>query len=165
MNVPALPFTVFPRRTKVFGLLVLSLVFVGGAVLMVLEGRKAGWLWGGFFGLCALVFTVQLHPRSSFLTVSEAGLEFSSLFRKRFVRWSDISEFGVYTIRQHGLAVSRFVGFNYSAGRLRSTKARRISKALAGFEGGLPDTYGYRAEELAALLAHIHSERMQPRNA
>jgi hypothetical protein len=140
-------------------LFLVCLAFVAGGVLMIRDG-----LCAGFFGLCLPVFLIQLYPKSSFLTVSEEGIEFCSLFRSHRLRWSDISEFGTYTIRQHGLPVSRMVGFNYSAQYQRASKARAFSKALAGFEGGLPDTYGFRAEELVQILSDFHRERLLKRN-
>lgn len=56
------------------------------------------------------------------------------------------------------------VGFNYSAEYRRAPKARAVSKALAGFEGGLPDTYGFRAKELAQILSDIHRLRILNRH-
>lgn len=155
----SLPFTVYPKKAKLLLLLVVSLAFVAGGILMIRDGQTMGWLCAGFFGLGVPVFLVQLWPKCSYLTVGEEGIEFCSLFRSHRLRWSEISEFGVYTIRQHGLAVARMVGFNYSAEHRRASGARAFSKALAGFEGGLPDTYGFRAEELVRLLSDLHRER------
>lgn len=156
MSLRSLPFTVYPKKTKMLLMFLVCAVFVAGGILMIRDGQKMGWLCAGFFGLGIPIFLIQLYPRSSFLTVSEEGIEFCSLFRRHKLRWSDISEFGTYTIRHHGLPVSKMVGFNYSAG---SSKARLVSKALAGFEGALPDTYGFRAEELAQILSDYHQER------
>ena len=132
---------------------------------MLLDGERMGWFCGGFFALGIPIFLLQLHPRCSFLTVSDEGLEISSLFRRSTTRWKDIAEFGVYTLRQHGLPVSKQVGINYVPGYEQLSKARAVAKALTGFEGALPDTYGYRAEELAQLLARIHAQNLEKKNA
>ena len=134
------------------------LAFVAGSILMIRKGERMGWLCAAFFGLGIPVFLLQLWPKSSFLTVTEEGMEFCSLFRRSKVRWGDISEFGVTTIRQHGLPVNRMVAFNYSAEYNRAAKARSVAKVLSGFEGALPDTYGMDAEELAQVLTDFHRE-------
>jgi hypothetical protein len=50
------------------------------------------------------------------------------------------------------------VGFNLVPEARTSPKARAVAKALSGFEAALPDTYGYKAEELAELLAGHHRD-------
>jgi len=137
-------------------LLTVCLAFVACAIFLIHKGEKFGWVCAGFFGLGIPVFLVQLLPNASFLTVTEEGIEFCSLFRRHKIRWSDISEFGVTTVRQQGLPVNKMVGFNYSPTYQRAAKARSVAKALAGFEGALPDTYGMRAENLAQLLTEYH---------
>lgn len=153
-----LPFTVYPKKTTMLLLFVVCLAFVAIGILMIRDGEMMGWLCAGFFGLGIPVFLIQLYPKSSFLTVSAEGIEVCSLFRRHRLRWSDISQFGTYTIRQHGMSVTEMVGFNYSAEYQRASRTRAFSKALVGFEGGLPDTYGFRAEELAQILSDVHSE-------
>jgi len=165
MRPVSLPFTVYPKKTKMVLLFVVCLTFVAGGVLMIRQGQSMGWLCAGFFGLGIPIFLLNLHPRSAFLRVDEEGIEFCSLFRTSRIRWSDISEFGTYSIRQHGLPVSKMVGFNFSVGYQRAGKARAVSKALAGFEAALPDSYGFRAEELAQLLSEFHRECLLKQSA
>jgi hypothetical protein len=160
VNPRSLPFTVYPKKTKLLLLLLISVVFVIGGVWMVRDGEKIGWLCVGFFALGILVFLIQLFPKSSFLTVSEEGLEFRVLFRSHKLPWRDISEFGVYTVPG-----ARMVGFNYSSEYQRAPKVRAVVKALAGFEGALPDAYGFSAEELVQLLSTYHCEKTQKPHA
>ena len=154
MTTRSLPFTVHSKKTKLIWLLLLCSGFTAIGAWMVMDGQMMGWLCGGFFALGIPIFLIQFHPKASFLTVSDAGLEFGSLFRRSSYRWSEISGFGTY-----GFPVATLVGFDFSPDYQRSKKARAVSKALAGFEAGLPDTYGFRAEELAQLLASYHAER------
>jgi hypothetical protein len=135
-------------------LLLISVAFVAGGMWMIREGEKMGWLCMGFFGLGIPVFLLQLFPKASFLTVNEEGIEFCALFRSHRLRWSDMSEFGVCRI-------SHLVGFNYSAHYQRFPKARAFAKAIAGFEGALPNTYGFKADELAQLLSTYHCQKAQ----
>ena len=159
-NPRPLPFTSYPRKAKMFLLLLVCVAFVACCVLLIRRGEMIGWMGALFFGLGIPVFLIQLYPGSSFLTVSDEGIEYCSLFRRHRIRWSDISEFGTYSIRRHGLPVSTLVGFNFSVEYQRSPETRAVSRALTGFEGGLPDTYGFKPDELAELLAFYHSQRM-----
>jgi hypothetical protein len=157
----SLPFTLYTKKTKMIWLLLLCSAFTAIGVWMVIDGQKMGWFCGGFFALGLPIFLIQMHPKASFLIVSEDGFEFSSLFRKTRYLWSDIAEFGTYTLRQNGLPVGTFVGFNFAQGYQSAPKMRAVSKAMAGFEGGLPDTYGMKADELALLLASYHAESLK----
>ena len=139
-------------------LLLLSSAFTAGGVWMIQDGEKAGWFVAGFFGLCLLVFLIQLFPNSSFLTVDDDGIEFSALYRKCRLKWSEISEFGVYS--RESIGIGKTVGINFSPSYERLAMGRAIAKFLVGFEGGLPDTYGLQAQELATLLASYHAERV-----
>jgi hypothetical protein len=44
------------------------------------------------------------------------------------------------------------VVFNFSNLHRSHEFARKLSSAIGGYEGGLPDTYGLLAKELAALM-------------
>jgi len=157
----ALPFTVYPKKAKLMVLVLVGVLFVGVGVLMIRDGETTGWFCAVFFGLCLLAFLAQLLPGSSYLTVDEQGIEFSALFRKVRLRWSEIAEFGISTVRHHGLPVSKMVGLNYSPEYQGLSRGRAVSKALTGFEGGLPDTYGFKAEDLAQLLSDHHRDRVR----
>lgn len=120
---------------------------------MIADGEANGWLVVSAFSLGLPEFLIQLLPKSSYLTVSTEGFEFCALYRKRAARWSDVSEFGVYSVRSNGLPVAKMVGFNYSDSYEAASKARAFSKLLAGYDGGLPDTYGFNADDLAKMLS------------
>ena len=155
----SLPFTLYTKKSKMIWLLLACSAFTAAGVWMLIEGEWIGGLCGGFFALGIPIFLLQLHPKATFLTVSEDGLEFSALFRKSRISWTDISEFGTYTLRHNGLPAGTFVGINFSAEYRPAAKARAIAKALTGFEGGLPDTYGLSAQDLAQLLTSFHADR------
>ncbi len=155
MNTRSLPFTIYPQKRKMLGLLFVCVAFVIGGVWMISDGKWIGWVSTGIFGLGILVFLIRMHPSASFLRISEEGIEFCELFRSYRIPWSAISEFGTYSIRHHGIRTGKHVGFNYSAEYKESSNLRAFNKNLTDFEAGL-DTYGFNAEELAEMLNQYH---------
>ena len=149
-----LPVTYPASRRKMLMLLVVSLAFVAIGIVMLrnpAERLMAG-LCTGFFGLGAVVALINMHPRASCLTLSEQGFEFSSLFRRHFVAWSDVTDF--VPIRMNGNAM---VGFFYGASRKNAPALRHVSSFIAGIEAALPDTYGHSNIELAKLLNELRA--------
>lgn len=140
--------TLYPKKSRTCLLLLTCCGLTGLGVWMGLNGEWMGWAVAGFFVFGVPTFAVQFVPGCAFLTIDAEGFEFASLFRRRRIAWSDISEFGILTV-QSG---TRMVGFNYVPDYPHSVKARAFSRAFTGCEGGLPDTYGMSVEELADLL-------------
>jgi hypothetical protein len=146
-----LPVTYPASRRKMLMLLGGSLAFVAIGIWMLRdpEHRLVAELCTGFFGLCALTALINMHPRASYLTLSERGFEFSALFRRHFLAWSDVAEF--VPIAMSGNAM---VGFYYAANK-QAPAMRHVSNFIAGIEAALPDTYGHSNQELAALLNEL----------
>jgi hypothetical protein len=146
-----LPVTYPASRRKMLMLLGISLLFVAIGIWMLQdpENTLIAGLITGFFGLGALTALVNMHPRASYLTLSERGFEFSSLFRRHFVAWSDVAEF--VPISMSGNAM---VGFYYAATK-QAPAMRHVSNFIAGIEAALPDTYGHSNQELAALMNEL----------
>jgi hypothetical protein len=137
-----------PSRAKLAAFLALSLALTAGGAWMVARGAEYGGWCLAFFALCSVVFGVQLLPSASWLKLTDEGLQIRSLFRTaKLVRWQDVA--GFFPGRMHGNA---YVFFNYSLEYPKQSTARKIAGALVGAEGMLPDTYGMKAEALAALL-------------
>ena len=112
--------------------------------------------WGStlFFGLCVVAAIVQLLPGSSFLRLSSEGMMIRAMWRETFYRWSDIERFGVAVIRPAGHR-QLMVGLNFSQNSQYQDKAvalRSLNRELTGFEGALPDNYGWDCARLAAHL-------------
>jgi hypothetical protein len=133
-----------------------SAAFVAVAILIHDRSPLVAWLCGGFFGLCGLVGLVNLHPRAGYLTLRRDGFEFSSLFRKAFVRWTDVELF--MPVRMHG---NRYVAWNYVLGFEPQAGIRRVNSTIAGFEAMLPDTYGFEHEALAALMNELRERAVR----
>ena len=127
-----------------------SLVFVAGGIWMIPREPLIGWMSVVFFGLGAIVFSVNLHPKSSFLTLASEGFTVASLFRQHFVPWSHVREFVPARV-----GPNKMVGWNYTPEYQAQANLRRINQATSGVEGALPDTYGMSVDALCALLNEI----------
>jgi hypothetical protein len=111
------------------GLIMGSAAFVAIAILIYDRQPLVAWLCGGFFALCVLVGLVNLHPRAGYLTLRADGFEFASLFRKTFVRWSDVAAF--VPIRMSG---NKLVAWEYVPGYDAHSRMRRVNISVAGIE-------------------------------
>jgi hypothetical protein len=130
------------------GLLLLGAVaFVAVGVWLIPHSPVIAGTTIFFFGLCALIFAITLHPRSAFLTIAEDGFTFASLFRKHFVAWSSVESFAPARI-----GLNKVVGWNYAPEFPEHTKLRKLNVSISGTEAAFPDTYGMTAESLSALL-------------
>jgi hypothetical protein len=143
--------TLRPRRSTAVWLLIGSSAFVAIGVWMASEEGWIGYAIAAFFALCAAVAAVQLVPGASSLRIDREGFTCRSLFRSWSVRWDEVDHFFVVALRQGGVRVHQMVGWNYLVAS--GSRGRRLSSALAGCEGALPDTYGMKA---AALADHLN---------
>lgn len=149
VELPERPeFTLPASRRKLLLLLLLSAALCAGGVLAIGAGEAIGWLPALFFGAGFVVFAVQLLPGATCLRVGPWGIEWRTLYRTRRLPWADIEGFGHY--RQAG---QEFVGINYRPGAPSLPRQAAVNVAICGFHDALPDTYGRKAPELAALLA------------
>lgn len=141
-----------------------SAAFVGIGCWMVIDSpQDRFWGYGGivFFGLGVVVALIQFIPGSSFLRIRADGITVRSMWRTTVYRWSDIERFGVATMSVG--ARQSFVGLDFSATyphRDKAKKLKNINRALIGFEGMLPDNYGWDYAELAAHLNRLREQHL-----
>jgi hypothetical protein len=136
-------------RTKILLLLVGALTFVAlYAFLPDPDHQLPGW-GGWFFGFCAAVFAVLLlRPRK--LTLDSEGFSVSGGLTRKPVttQWQDVTGFFPLTIR----VGSSMVGFNYCADAKHKPRGARVSKRLAGADGGISGAWPCSAADLANRL-------------
>jgi hypothetical protein len=137
-----------PSILGILGLLVVCSLFVAGGVWMASKGQWMGWVGIVFFGLGVIVALVQLLPNASYLRLTENGLEVRSLYRSWFVSWDEIAYFAIANIGYGDVVV-----FMFSDRYHKAKTSRALARAIAGYEGALPDTYGMKADELCCLLS------------
>lgn len=125
------------------------LAFVAVGAWMIGDGEPMGWLVAGVFGLGAAILLASALPGANFLRLTDEGFEARTLFRTWRFRWADVAGFGV------GAAGGQvLVMFDLAPAYLERHPSRLVpvSRALSGFDAGLPQTYGLKAEALAALM-------------
>jgi len=150
-NEPTLPFTLRPGKRGVLVLLFASLAFVGLGIAIVAHGDPRGW-YAGFFLVGVVTAIAQLHPEAVFLEISREGIRFRNLFQTTYIEWRTIEGFGVVDLRsgkggrKRGVAISLLPEFR------KQGKMQQLTRDFIGFDSVLPDTYGLKPQDLAALL-------------
>lgn len=139
--------TLRPSRLKWLGVGTICLLFVVIGVLMIKDGKSAGWLSVIFFGLGCVVTVVSMLPRATYLRLTPEGFTMCSMFRAHTFRWQDVTGFSVGRV-----ALNKMVLFNYAPSYQKSPGLRSLNVGLVGYEAGLPDNYGLGHDALAALL-------------
>jgi hypothetical protein len=152
--------TLRPSRLKTASLFLVCAAFVAGSVLMVRDGKTAGYFCGGFFALGLPIFAIQLHPKAAYLHIAPDGFTFCSLFRSHSIQWAHVQEFAVIQV-----GLNRMVAWNFTAEYPATGRARGFSKALCGYEAALPDTYRLKPQELADILNNLRHRNTCPHNA
>ena len=140
-----------PKKSSAVWLLICCSLFVAIGLLMAGENVWMGYLCAGFFGLGIPVSIAQLLPGGAYLRVSPEDMVFVSMYRKTRIPWHVVERFFVVVL-EIGLTRRKMVGFNYVPSYDRSRFGRRLSSAMAPCESALPNTFGYKAEELADIL-------------
>ncbi len=136
-----------PSKLKTIAFLIVSLALTVGGFFMIEEKGFMGWITFICFGLASIVFLLQFIPNSTYLKLTHDGFEVRSLFRSHFTPWDQILQF-----KAGYLGPNKGVVYDYSFKHQKQATGKKISKLLAGNEGGLPETYGMSAKDLAALM-------------
>jgi hypothetical protein len=133
---------------------VVSLTFAAVGLYLVAQGERRGFAVAGFFGLTALLAAAMLVYGHANLRLAEDGFVLGRLWRDAAYRWTDVSPFGIVSIRG-----SRRVAFDVARDRgLLATLARK----QFGVSAILPDSYGMKAEELADLMNAWRTAALEP---
>lgn len=139
---------------------VLGVLFVVVGWHMIQGGsssdRIKGWFVLVVFSFFALIALLPLTVAPSRVVLTAQGLFIQAMFRKTFVPWAHVKGFGVHEWTQwHGPFRQRHrqVGMvlheehRPTVGRLGA-----LARGWSGFDGVLPDNYGYKHQALADLL-------------
>lgn len=134
------------KITIVILLFVTTLFVVLGFTVME-ENTFTKWVTIIFFGLCIVVFIIELLPNSSYLKLTNEGFEIRNFYRSHFTKWTDVSGFGIYYV-----SFNTMVAFDYTEEHTKHKTRKKIARFLSSYQGALPQTYGMKAIKLAALM-------------
>lgn len=134
-----LPITLKPSKIKHIILLLFSIGFVISGILLLDKNLWIAILNMVFFGMCSIIFAINIFPNSSYLKIDEKGIEMKNLFRSTLIPWQAVKGF-----RAKSVVFNKLVVFDLDE-HLPDEKLKRK-------QGGFPDTYGMSAQKLANLL-------------
>jgi hypothetical protein len=140
-----LPLILKPGKVKSIVLLIISIGFVILGISLLDKNKLIAILNIVFFGMCFMVFLLNLIPGSSYIKIDEKGIEMKNLFRITFIPWQAVN-----TFKTKWVVFNKLVVFD-------------LNKTLVGNnmklrQGGFPDTYGMSATKLAQLLNEYKSK-------
>src|SRR5262249_32886362 len=124
-----LPVTYPASKLRMLGLLLVSGGFVAaGFWLLGKPGldRPMSFLSIGFFSLGIVVAAINLHPRAAYLTLTEKGFEFASMFRSHRVAWKDVAEF--FPVRISG---NEMIGWDYHPDYEKHSVGRKLASSIS----------------------------------
>ena len=141
-------------RLQWIALAAVCVIFALGGLYLIVTGEDRGYAVAAFFALGALLaFALLFHGRAN-LRLAEDGFVFGLMWREESHRWKDVSAFDVVAIRG-----SRRVAFDVP--RDRGALAGMARKQI-GFSAILPDRYGMKAEDLAAIMNQWREAALEP---
>lgn len=135
-----LPLILKPSKIKNIILILISIGFISLGISLLEKNMLIAVLNIVFFGICLIIFVINMIPNSSYLTIDEKGIEMKNLFRTTFIPWQAVSGF-----KTKFIFVNKLVTFTIDEKLLESSK-------MKGKTGAFPDTYGMSAKNLANLL-------------
>lgn len=134
-------------RWKTLLLLAICLAFVAAGVWLVGRGDVVGWLVLLFFGAGIPVLLVQLSRGGGHLRIDHVGIHINSLRKENTYLWEDLA--GFHVVSMSGV---KMVAIQFARESQKERVGRKFAQNLTGVEGTLPDTYGFKAQDLALLL-------------
>ena len=141
-----LPLTLKPSKLTqiVLFLICLGFVFLGFNIMS--KNLGIAILNIILFGIGTIVFTINLFPKSSYLKITDKGIEMRTMFRSTFIPWYVINGFSTKRIMFNKMVMIDFNEKYVDVSKLRSKT------------GALPDTYGMSGEKLAEKLNAIREQ-------
>jgi hypothetical protein len=126
-------------RASLKRLLVIICAFGAVAALGSIRSSPESLFTFGFIGLCLLVFTVMFCARRPILTLNHGGVQFVSIWGKRFVDWREVNSIKSYN----------FGPFSYT--NIETTHGDRLT---------IPQWFEPSSAQLGIELAKLRTSRL-----
>ena len=143
-----------PSRLKWAATLLICVGFVAAAIFVIPrdDDPTMGWITIVFFGIGALVSIPGLMGIGG-LDLDPEGFTINHWGRKSRRTWRECSEFSIISMRG-----GPFVGFSSKTDEANPASA--ISRSMVGETGMLPEKYGMKARDLAALMNRFRARAL-----
>ena len=144
------------RRDKATWVLLGSLALVAASAWLREAQPLIAWAGIAFFGLGIAAGTVLLlRPGLMYLALDREAFEMGSPLRKVRIPWAAVEDFEIVQ------TPARLIAIHYRPDYMADAGGRAFARALSGLEGGIPDLYARRLDELLPLLRgflQVHRE-------
>lgn len=134
-----LPATFYPGKIKNTILMLVSLTFVILGMNLLDKNIWIAIFNIFFFGICFIVYVINLIPNATYLKLEESGITMKTLFKTTFIPWEAVQNFDTKNI-----FLFKMVTFNLNK--------NLIDSKIKSKQGAFPDTYGMSAKKLSHLL-------------
>lgn len=147
----ALPITLYPNHWELRGHLASSIILMIGGALGLKDNFVMGAFTIAFFGTCATVFILQMHPSKAYLKLDYKGFTVRSLHYTTRISWDTVAAFTPVQIQNQ-----KFVRWTYTPEYV-SQQANMAARALSShhLHGTLPNRYGMKPQQLAELMNNL----------
>lgn len=119
---------------------------------MLKKDPLEGWITTIASGVGILLSILMLFSKRAYLRLTADGFEVASLFDKKTTRWSDVDGFRIRQMRH-----VKMIAIVYRPDYKDQKMLRKVSSALAGMEGAIPNSYAVSQEALLATLNEWHA--------
>jgi hypothetical protein len=138
---------------------VVCLTFVcGGIWLGTKYDKPVPYLCAAFFALGLPAAVRHLLPGANYLTLKSDGFVVCECFRSEEIKWADVQGFTPRSIGHIDMVL-----FQHAPG-FDKTSSGCVAKPIAGYDGHLPDRYGFEACELAAVMNRLRELNLELRS-
>lgn len=162
------PIVIYPSRSRVFLILLISIAFVAAGTLMLLlplneiriTGKIVALLGVAFFGKTGLFALTRLFSNMPALTIDSGGItDNASALSVGFIPWSDIIRAGIFTFQKQ-----KFLGISLRNPKEYQAKVSPFKRVLmktnsswVGYVVNIPQ--GTLPVPVEDLLVHINQYR------
>lgn len=139
----------YPSKLKNILLVIICIFFVMLGTITILE--KKDYLFRLFsilfFGVGGMVTIRELLINTSYLKIQKEGFEFLVSGKKTYIKWEDIKEFKIISVKRMNL-----IGWLYNSKNQKIDILRKASRKLTGVDEILPNNYGLQSNELMNIM-------------
>jgi hypothetical protein len=123
-------------------------------IVMSFKAGPMGIFVTAVFGAATVLCVIRQLPGAGSLRLDEHGFEAMSHFLKRTYRWSEVTDFTIWTFHFNSMVT-------FKAAKSHLGILGKVNAVLAGGRNGfLPDTYGMAADDLVQLMTAWRNSAM-----